>query len=100
MVPSLIMNIVRDGLKAALDAAAKGYTCIPCRPGTKVPLVKWKRYQATCATLEDYRTWFENTRNNIAIITAGMVVFDCDDPANADAVLKNCGETPHRLRTP
>jgi hypothetical protein len=86
--------------ETALDAGQKGYVCIPCYPGTKVPMVKWKAYQTTPPTEKDYARWFQDTRNNIAIITTGLVVFDVDDPEKAALVLHHCGDTPHQLRTP
>jgi hypothetical protein len=84
----------------ALANAEMGYVSVPCRPGTKVPLVKWKTLQTEPPTTEQYREWFQATRNNIAIITTGLVVFDCDDPALADLVVEHCGDTPCKVRTP
>ena len=89
-----------NSYEAALDADAKGYTCIPILPGLKIPAVKWKRFQTEMPTHELYRTWFENTRNGIALITAGLVVFDCDELAKAQLVLEECGPTTHMVRTP
>lgn len=86
--------------EAALVYAEKGIVSIPCHLGTKVPCVKWKQWQNAMPPAELLRRWFADTRNNIAIITTGMVVFDCDDPAKADLVLAECGDTPHKLRTP
>src|SRR5438105_3753598 len=86
--------------EVALAAAEKGIVCVPCHPGTKIPAVRWKPFQTTSPTLEQYREWFLGTRNNIAIICTGMVVFDCDDPEKAELVLRECGKTPHMLRTP
>jgi hypothetical protein len=84
----------------ALDAAEKGIVCVPCHPGTKVPAVKWKLYQTERPTEQQYREWFLGTRNNIAILCTGMVIFDMDDPSKVDLVLQECGDTPHKLRTP
>jgi hypothetical protein len=84
----------------ALANAAKGYVSIPLLPGTKIPAVKWKEWQTTMPTPELYRRWFQGTRNNIAIITTGLVIFDCDDAALAGLVLEQCGDTPFKLRTP
>ena len=39
-------------------------------------------------------------RTNIAIITSGLVLFDCENPEEADRVLEHCGETSHKLRSP
>lgn len=86
--------------ETALAAAEHGIVCIPCLPGQKVPALKWKRYQTERPSNELLRRWFLGTRSNIAIICAGMVIFDCDDPAKADLVLAECGDTPSKLRTP
>ncbi|HYH66193.1 MAG TPA: bifunctional DNA primase/polymerase [Urbifossiella sp.] len=84
----------------ALAGDALGYRFVPCAEGTKVPLVKWKRYQRERPTPDLYERWFRGTRNNIALLTTGLVLFDCDDPAKADLVLAECGDTPHKVRTP
>lgn len=88
-----------DALSAALDALDKGVAPVPCVDGTKVPAVRWKEYQTKLPPEELVRAWFA-VRRNIAIVTTGMVLFDCDDPAQADRVLAHCGDTPHRVRTP
>lgn len=87
-------------LEIALNAAALGYHCLPCWPSTKKPAVKWKQFQSVAPTEGEYRDWFADPRTNIAIITSGLVVFDCDDPAMAEHVRANCGDTPHQLQTP
>ena len=89
-----------DTLHAALHAAALGYRSIPCRPGTKVPAVKWKRYQSVAPTLSEYREWFDGTPMNIAILTGEVVVVDCDTPDIAGLVIDHCGETPTICLTP
>lgn len=94
------METPRDSFAIALEAREKGLVAIPCHPGTKVPAVKWKEWQAAMPPIELQREWFRDTRANIAILTTGMVVFDCDDPSMADVVIENCGETLHKLKTP
>lgn len=94
------METSRDNLGIALDARAKGISAIPVLPGSKVPAVKWKQWQTELPPEELLRQWFEGTRCNIAIVTSGMVVFDVDDLAKAELVLKECGDTSHKLRTP
>jgi hypothetical protein len=83
--------------RAALDM---GIAAIPVLPGTKIPAVFWKRFQTELPTDDLLRGWFADTRGNIAILTTGMVLFDIDDPAKVELVLRECGETPHRVRTP
>jgi hypothetical protein len=91
---------MENAYEVALANREKGIVSIPCKPGTKHPLVRWKRWQNEMPSVELLESWFKGTRNNIAILTSGMVVFDCDDPAKADLVLEKCGPTSHRLRTP
>ncbi|MFO0966152.1 MAG: bifunctional DNA primase/polymerase [Gemmataceae bacterium] len=89
-----------DTLGIALDALGKGIAPIPVIEGTKIPAVKWKRWQSSLPPAELVHDWFSGTSRNIAIICAGLVVFDCDDPAQAELVLAECGDTPHKLQTP
>lgn len=94
------METPRDTYDLALAGSAMGHRFVPCRPGTKVPLVKWKPFQEQAPSAELYRRWFQGTRNNIAVLTSGMVLFDCDDPAKADLVIEHCGDTPWKVKTP
>lgn len=93
-------NNTTGNLRAALHAADLGYRSIPCLPGTKVPAVKWKRYQSASPTASEYRDWFDGTQMNVAIITGDVVVFDCDTADIAALVIGHCGETPTVCRTP
>ncbi len=91
---------ITGNYERALANAEMGYVSVPCRPGTKVPLVKWKPLQTQAPTTEQYREWFLGTRNNIAILTTGLVVVDIDDITQAELALAHCGDTPCKLRTP
>lgn len=93
------MNAQPDNLDIALDADDKELVPIPCAIGTKIPLVKWKIYQSQRPTRDLIRRWFSQPCN-VAILTNDMVVFDCDDPELAERVLKECGDTPHKVQTP
>lgn len=93
------MDKPHDNLAVALDALGMGYSPIPIVEGTKFPAVKWKAWQAKLPPEELVREWF-SVRRNIAIVCAGLVVFDCDDPGLAELVLAECGDTPHRVQTP
>ncbi len=75
-----------------------GFTPVPNVERTKIPAVKWKEWQDKLPPEELLREWFR-VRCNISIVTAGMVVFDCDDPALAEQVLAECGDTPHKVRS-
>lgn len=93
------MHKPHDNLAIALDALEKGLAPIPIVEGTKLPAVKWKEWQSKLPPAELLRQWF-SVRRNIAIVTTGLVVFDCDDPANAKLVLAECGDTTHKIVTP
>ncbi|HEX3151158.1 MAG TPA: bifunctional DNA primase/polymerase [Gemmataceae bacterium] len=93
------METPRNALAVAFDALHKGIVPLPCYPGTKLPMVRWKEWQHELPPEELIREWFR-FECNIAILTTGMVVFDCDDPDEADQVVIECGETLHRLKTP
>lgn len=88
-----------DNFGIAQDAARKGIIAIPILPGTKTPAVKWKEWQTKVPPIDLQREWFRK-KCNIAILTTGMVVFDCETAEKARLVLKNFGETPHMLKTP
>ena len=87
-------------VEVALDAHEKGIVAIPCGPLTKIPMFRWKLYQALMPPVETVRAWFPDEERNLAIITTGMVLFDVDDPTLVDMVLEHCGPTPHVVRTP
>lgn len=85
----------------ALEYAARGYRPVPCRPLSKEPAVKWRPYQQQPPTEEDLWAWFGGDSDaNVALITAGLVVFDVDDVTKAKLVLEHCGDTPYKVKTP
>jgi hypothetical protein len=73
---------------------------VPVRAGSKTPAVAWKRFQETPPTADELAALFADARLNVALLTTGLVVFDCDDPAMAGRVLAASGDTPYRVRTP
>src|SRR4051794_18800132 len=90
-----------DHFDTALAYAAKGYRPIPCRPLSKEPAVKWLPYQHQDPTAEELGDWFSGDSDaNLALITAGLVVFDVDDVTKARLVLEHCGDTPYKVKTP
>jgi hypothetical protein len=104
LMPRLMMKphpTTTGNYEVARAAAEKGIAAVPILPGSKVPAVKWKPFQSELPPDELLREWFLSaTRYNIAIVCSGMVLFDCDAPEKADLVLRHCGETPHKLKTP
>jgi hypothetical protein len=93
------MHTPHDNLTVALDALGMGYAPIPVVEGTKVPAVKWKEWQTRLPPEDLVREWF-SVRRNVALVATGLVVFDCDDPAKAELVLAECGDTPDKVKTP
>ncbi|HEX3146819.1 MAG TPA: bifunctional DNA primase/polymerase [Gemmataceae bacterium] len=93
------METSRDPLSAALAAREKGIAAIPCRPGSKIPKVRWKEFQSRLPAVDEIRSWFRG-ECNVAIVTTGMVVFDCDAIEEVQVIFDECGDTPHVLRTP
>ncbi len=93
------MEKLADNLAVALDAREKGIVAIPCRPGTKIPLLKWKEWQEAMPPVELLREWFRGACN-IAIVTTGMVLYDAETQEAAELVREKCGETSHMLKTP
>src|SRR5947209_5035099 len=100
MEPYPSNNMNQPNLDIALDALDKGIVPIPCHPLSKVPMVKWKRYQTEPPSRELVRRWFADSQVNIAVICTDAVVFDVDDPALIGFVLHECGDTPEKVRTP
>jgi hypothetical protein len=88
-------------IDAALGYLRMGYRPIPLISGTKRSAVKWAVYRARPPTEPEIRSWFGRGRRDVALVAGnGVVVVDVDDPTMEDAVLKNCGFTPMRCRTP
>ena len=88
-------------LDVALGYLKLGYRPIPVIPGTKRSCIKWSVYRARPPTEQEVRSWFGFGPRNIALVTGnGVVVVDVDDPAMVSTVLKHCGDTPMRCRTP
>lgn len=45
-----------------------GFSIIPCKPKSKIPLVSWKKYQEVKPSRREIYEWFDNTDNNIAVV--------------------------------
>ena len=75
-------------LQAALDYHERGWSVIPVSPGSKRPLVPWKRYQDRLATPDQIRGWFRKHPDaNVGIVTgeiSRLVVVDFDVDRGAD----------------
>ncbi|MBI4306009.1 MAG: bifunctional DNA primase/polymerase, partial [Chloroflexi bacterium] len=89
IVVTLVPNLLVD---AAIAYARQGYSVIPLKPGSKVPLlVSWKEYQRKALTEADLRGfWREEPAANVGIVTgkvSNLAVVDLDGPT-AVAALK------------
>ena len=100
MVERGVCSAPMRNLDVALDALAKGIAPVPCRPGTKIPLVAWKPWQTELPKPEVIERLFADARVNVAVVCTGRIIFDCDEFAKAEKVLAECGPTPHVLKPP
>ena len=70
-------------LEYALFYISYELSVIPLKPGEKVPLVKWERYQEEPPLTKEVEKWFKDTDNNIGIVCGkvsnNLVVIDFDD---------------------
>jgi len=69
-------------LQAVLVYEKRGWCVIPCKPGTKVPAVDWKKYQENKSTKNQLENWWaDNPDYNVAIVTgeiSGITLIDID----------------------
>jgi len=69
-------------LQAALVYEERGWCVIPCKPGTKVPAVDWKKYQEKRSTKKQIEKWWTiDPQANVAIVTgkiSGITLIDID----------------------
>lgn len=69
-------------LEAALTYRQKGYSVIPLKPGSKLPLIKWQDYADRLPTEDEIREWWKRVpRANIGVVTgkvSNLVAVDVD----------------------
>jgi len=74
---------MNETLEYALFYVSYDLSVIPLKPGEKVPIVRWEKYQQEAPTIDEIRKWFEGANNNIAIVcgkvSGNLVVIDFDD---------------------
>ena len=74
---------MNNTLEYALFYVSYELSVIPLKPGEKVPLTKWERYQEEPPTIAEVQKWFKDTNYNIAIVcgrvSKNLVVIDFDD---------------------
>lgn len=96
-----IPDISEHMTDVALHYLTLGFRPIPIVPGTKRAAIKWKKFQSVTPTKQEVRQWFSSGAQNIALMTGnGVVVVDVDDAGQVNEVLRRCGDTPMRCRTP
>ena len=81
--------------EAALAYLDMGLHPIPCRPKSKVPLVKWQPFQTSAPTRDQVGTWWRDTPDaNVALVLGrGTFAVDLDGGDDADALLRSAGVT-------
>ena len=82
-----------DILAQALEHRARGWSVIPLRHGTKMPLVPWERYQRELPGEQEIRGWLGLWPDaNLAVVTgsvSGVVVLDVDPRHDGEASLES-----------
>ena len=75
-------NTIQSRETAALEYHHLGWSVIPLRPGEKVPMLTWQKFQDCLADDDEIRGWFKRwPEANIGIVTgpvSGLVVLDID----------------------
>jgi len=91
-------------LTEALSLARMGLSVIPLRPGSKVPAVRWKRWQSERPSeAQIMRWWREVPERGVAIVTggvSGVVSVDRDGPAGEAALRERYLPPTAVLETP
>jgi len=68
----------------ALRMRSLGFSVIPLKPRSKIPLEGWKEFQTRLASEAEIKEWFrKEPRANIGLVTgqiSGLVVLDLDGP--------------------
>jgi hypothetical protein len=85
-------------LRAALDYRDQGRSVIPVEPNSKIPAVRWGRFQAERATESQIRRWWDFADFNVGIVTgriSNLVALDVDLRAGGDSSLAEL-EAGHR----
>ena len=66
----------------------RGFSLIPVKNNSKIPAIRWKKYQYIRAGFEEILNWYFNfSEPNIAIVTgkiSKLVVIDLDDPSKLE----------------
>lgn len=82
---------MHNNFETALELHEKGYLPVAILPGLKVPAERWTRWLTEEMTQESITRRWQFTRNGIAVICRGFVVFDVDDANELDFVIDSTG---------
>lgn len=72
--------MIDETLREALRYLSLGYSIFPLHARSKIPAIKWEKYQTEKPSVDEVSKWFSVDRN-IAIVTgqvSGLVVMDID----------------------
>lgn len=76
-------KVSNEVLEKALEYYDLGFVPIPLEKGSKIPKIKWKKYQTERPSREEIIEWFSPVDRNIALITGdasdGLVCLDFDN---------------------
>lgn len=78
----------------------KGYSLIPLKNNSKLPVIRWKKYQYKRASLEEILNWFITfSEPNIGLVTGEkLIVIDVDDPSKLPELFKRLPEAEKTTR--
>lgn len=82
VVPYTLITIGDPLFNEALEMRQRGWQVIPARYRDKLPMIKWKPYQAELADEGQVQEWFGGEDRNLFIVTGSvsrLAVLDCDD---------------------
>jgi hypothetical protein len=89
---------------AASELLARRLAVLPCGgEDGKVPLIKWRGCKRLPSLAFVEKMAQRHPHANVGIITgqlSGVTVVDCDDGAAVAAMIRRCGDTPLKTRTP
>lgn len=76
--------------KSIQEYLNRGFSLIPLKNNSKVPAIRWKKYQYRKASLEEIEKWFTTFDDpNIALITGKeLIVIDLDDVEKLAELMK------------
>lgn len=86
----------------ALEFRRRGWSLMPIRPGSKQPVIDWKKFQYTPASADSVDRWLRRGWS-LGIVTglvSQLVVVDLDSPDAVAWAEREIDATPVRVKTP